>query len=140
MRIETLQTALDRYGGDLARWPAAERPEAEMLIATDAQAAALVAAQRRLDAALAEAVRPLPVDAAMLGRIVSGVAGAHHDYPVRPTRRLVAWASAAMVAFLVTGYAVGLALPQSQGEDAFAGLLFGNSSTSDTASDSGSVL
>jgi hypothetical protein len=45
-----------------------------------------------------------------------------------------------MVAFLVTGYAVGLALPQSQGEDAFAGLLFGNSSTSDTASDSGSVL
>ena len=142
MRIEHLQAALDRYGGDLARWPAAERAEAEALVASDAKAAALVAAARRLDGALAEAMRPMPVDAALIGRIVAGIgATGHHDVAVRPTRRLFAWAGAAMVAFLVTGYAVGLALPASQGEDAFAGLMFGNSTSSDaSASDSGSAL
>ncbi len=48
-----------------------------------------------------------------------------------------------MVAFLVTGYAVGLALPASQDEDAIAGLMFGDSATSTdsgSTADSGSLL
>lgn len=142
MRIEQLQAALDRYGGDLARWPAAERREAETLMARDTQAAATVAAAQRLDGMLAEAMTPMAVDSALIGRIVAGLG--HRAAPersVRATPRLIAWAGAAMVVFLVTGYAAGLALPISQGEDAFAGLMFGNSDTGDSASaDTGSVL
>lgn len=142
MNIQHLQEALDRYGGDLRRWPETMRSEAEAFAASDANAARLLAMAARLDDALAEAMRPMPVDAAMIGRIVSRLGnGKHHDFAVRPTRRLAAWAGAAMVALLVTGYAVGLAVPASEGEDAFAGLIFGNSSTTTTVdSDSGSVL
>ena len=118
MRIEQLQDALDRYGGDRARWPAPVRAEAEALIASDPRAAALIAVAQRIDGAVAEAMRPMAADAAFIGRIVAGMGdGAHHGVSVRPTPRLFAWAGAAVVAFLVTGYAVGLALPASQGED-----------------------
>jgi hypothetical protein len=142
MNIEQLEQALDRYGGDLARWPAALRAEAEMMMAaSDPRAAELIAAVSKLDGALAEAMRPMSMDAALIGRIVSGIGTMdHRDLIVRPTRRLIAWASAATVAFLVTGYAVGIALPASQGEDAFAGLMFGNSASTTIDSDSGSVL
>lgn len=141
MNIEQLEQALDRYGGDLTRWPAALRADAEALAANSAEATKLIAAASKLDSALAEAMRPMPMDAALIGRIVSGIGGAgHHDLAVRPTRRLVAWVGAATVAFLVTGYAVGIALPASQDEDAFAGLMFGNSSTATTDNNSGSVL
>lgn len=142
MNIQNLQEALDRYGGDLRRWPEAMRSEAEAFAANDANAARLLAMAARLDNVLAEAMRPMPVDAAMIGRIVSHLGDASpHDFSVQPTRRLAAWAGAAMVALLVTGYAVGLALPASEGEDAFAGLIFGDSGTAAvTDSDSGSVL
>jgi hypothetical protein len=144
MRIEQLEQGLDRYGGDLARWPAAMRAEAEALIASDKRAAKLAATAARVDSALAEAIRPMDVDTALIGRIVAETAGSRalvaHDVTVRPTGRLVAFAGAAMVAFLVTGYAVGVAIPASQGEDAIAGLVFGNSSDTAGATDSGSVL
>lgn len=141
MNIEQLEQALDRCGGDLARWPAALRAEAEMIAASDPRAAELIDALSKLDGALAEAMRPMSMDAALIGRIVSGIGTMdHHDLIVRPTRRLVAWAGAVTVAFLVTGYAVGIALPASQGEDAFAGLMFGNSAATTIDSDSGSVL
>ena len=58
MRIEQFQTALDRYGGKLERWPADMRREAEALRATNVQAEALLAAAQRLDPMLAEAVAP----------------------------------------------------------------------------------
>jgi hypothetical protein len=49
-----------------------------------------------------------------------------------------------VVAFLVTGFAAGLALPASQGEDAFAGLMFGSGagadSVVDAVTDTGSLL
>lgn len=142
MRIEQLQNALDRYGGDLRRWPPALGTEAKALIASDANAARLAADAARLDGLLAEAVRPTAVDAALIGRIMSGIDnGVRHDVALRPTPRLVAWVGAAMIVFLTVGYVAGLALPASQGEDALAGLMFGNSQTaSDATSDSGSLL
>jgi hypothetical protein len=86
----------------------------------------------------------MDVDTALIGRIVAETAGSRalvaHDVTVRPTGRFVAFAGAAMAAFLVTGYAVGVAIPASQGEDAIAGLVFGNSSDTASATDSGSVL
>ena len=126
--------ALDRYGGDLTKWPAKLRAEAAVLIARDPEAA------RALDATLTEAMQPIPVDAAFLGKIMAHVGEApHHDVPVRATPRFAAWAGAAMFAFLVTGYAVGATLPDgmTQDDDApLAGLLIG----SDTGSgDTGDV-
>lgn len=144
MRIGDFEQALDRHGGDLARWPAGLRAEADVLIASDPHAARLAATASRLDAILADAIAPVPVDAALLGRIVSAVdGGAHpqHEAVLRPTPRLAAWAGAAMVVFLAAGYVAGLMLPASEGEDAFAGLMFGNSRTADTElADTGSTL
>ena len=116
MRIDQLQDALDRYGGDLGRWPTSVKIEAEALLARDPEAARTAAAAVRLDALLAEAVDPLPVDAGFIGRVIAGVSsGARHDVALHPTPRCSAGSGAVTVALLVTGYAVGLAMPQSQG-------------------------
>ena len=142
MTMDEFGKALDRYGGDLARWPNALRGEAEALTARDVEAAALLAQSARLDDLLAEAMRPLPVDAALIGRIVAGIDdGVHHEIALRPTPRLAAWAGVAMLAFLSVGYAAGLMLPASQGEDTFAGLMFGSGWTTESdATDAGSLL
>jgi hypothetical protein len=140
MTREQFEQALGRYGGDFARWPDALRASAERLAATDKYAAALLSAARKLDATLSESMQPIPVDAAFIGRIVGSLAhGSAHDVTLRPTRRLIAWASAAMMAFLVVGYAAGLAIPSSQSDDAFAGIMFGESWTA-TDGDTGSML
>lgn len=136
MNIGDLQLALDRYGSDFARWPAAKRAEAEAIFAANPHAATLLATARRLDRALAATMAPMELDAAFVGHIVAHVGErAHHDVAVRPTPRLFAWAGAAVVAFLITGFAAGLALPASEGEDAFAGLMFGSSASADTVGD-----
>jgi hypothetical protein len=141
MNMDDLQLALDRYGSDFARWPAAERAQAEAIFAANAHAATLLATARRLDRAITAAMEPMALDAAFVGRIVAHVGErAHHDVAVRATPRLFAWAGVAVVAFLITGFAAGLALPASQGEDAFAGLMFGNSDTASDTADAGNVL
>jgi hypothetical protein len=145
MKINELEQAVDRFGGDLTRWPTTQRAEAEALIVNDRTAAAIFDVAARLDGALVRAMEPTVLDAALMGRIVAGLDnGAHHDVAVRPTRRLAAWAGAAVAAFLITGYAVGLALPTTQDDDTIATVIFGDSVTSidgNTAtSDSGSLL
>lgn len=139
MNLERFEETLSRLGGDLRRWPAAERAEAEGLIAAEPQAAKLQAEAARLDGLIGAAMAPATMDAAAVGRIIAGVDHRRHrDLTLQPTRRLFAWASAAMVVFLVAGFAAGVAIPASQGEDALAGLVFG---ASDSAySDTGSVL
>ncbi len=140
MTMDERQLSRDRYGSDFQRWPAAERAEAEAIFAQNPHAATLLATARRVDRAVATAMTPMPLDSAFVGRIVAHVGErAHHDVAVRPTPRLFAWAGAAVVAFLVTGFAAGLALPATPGEDAFAGLMFG-SPTESTTTDGGSLL
>jgi hypothetical protein len=145
MKINELEQAVDRFGGDLTHWPPTLQAEAETLIASDRTAAAIFDVAARLDVALARAMEPMALDAALMGRIVAGLDnGVHHAVAVRPTRRLVAWAGAAVVAFLVTGYAVGLALPTTQDDDTIATVIFGDGAASidgNTATgDSGSLL
>ena len=139
MNLERFEETLDRLGSDLKRWPAPDRAAAEALIAADGRAAALHRRAQQLDSLLAAATAPVAVDSAAMGRIMAGIDHPRHrDQTLQPTRRLFAWASAAMVVFLVAGFAAGVALPSNQGEDTLAGLMFGSSTTS--ASDSGSVL
>jgi hypothetical protein len=139
MNLERFEETLSRLGGDLTRWPAAERAQAEALIAAEPQAAKLKAEAARLDALIGAAATPVAMDAAAVGRIIAGIDhNRHRDLTLQPTRRLVAWASAAMVVFLVAGFAAGVAIPASQGEDTLAGLVFGSSGSA--YSESGSVL
>ena len=139
MNLERFEETLSRLGGDLRRWPAPERTSAEALIAAEPRAAKLQAQAAELDVLLGAAVAPARMDAAAIGRIVAGIdQGEHHDLTLQPTRRLFAWTSAAMVALLVAGFAAGVAMPTSQGEDTLAGLMFGSSVS--TTDDSGSVL
>jgi hypothetical protein len=72
-------------------------------------------------------MQPSRVDAATVGRIMAGINAKHaRDMAVRPTRRLFAWAGAAMAVFLVAGFAIGLAVPSGgSDDDAYAALLFG---------------
>jgi anti-sigma factor RsiW len=124
MTRDQFNAALDRHGGDLSRWPASLRQEAEALIAGDAGAASEFETARRLDALLAEAVAPSRVDAALIGRIVSRPGARRSEAVFRPTRRLIGWASAAMAATLVIGFVAGTVLPADQSSDAIAALLF----------------
>jgi hypothetical protein len=60
MSPERFSALAAAYGGDLSRWPAAERESAERLLADKPQAADLLAQARSLDQALAtfEAITP----------------------------------------------------------------------------------
>ncbi len=124
MTRDQFNAALDRHGGDLSRWPAALRQEAGTLVAGDAGAAADLARAERLDALLAAATAPSPVDAALIGRIVSRPATTHGEAVLRPTRRLIGFAAAAMAATLAVGFIAGALLPADQSSDAIAALLF----------------
>jgi hypothetical protein len=141
MTKDQLQEALDRYGGDPERWPADLRDAAQRLSATDETARHLLTAAATVERGLSAAARPMAVDAALIGRIVAGIdRAAGHELALRPTRRLAAWAGAAMVAVLVTGFAAGLAIPQTQADDtSLASLMFGGSAYGDDAT-SGSLL
>jgi len=132
MTIDELEQGLDRYGGDLGRWPADLRAGAEALVSENRTAAELIRVAARLDRALARAVEPLALDSAFVGSIAARIDHAKpRDEAVRPTPRFVAWAGAAMAAFLVTGYAIGLALPTTatQSDDAVVSLVFGDTGT-----------
>jgi hypothetical protein len=124
MTRDQFDAALDRYGGDLSRWPGALRQEAEALIADDSAAAAELQRAQRLDALLAQATAGSRVDAATIGRIVSQPRVKHPEAVLRPTRRLIGLASAAMVATLVIGFITGAMVPADQSSDAIAALLF----------------
>lgn len=116
--------ALDRYGGDLTRWPPALRQNADVLIAADSNAAADLETARRLNALLAEAVVPSQVDAALIGRILSHGRARRDETILRPTRRLAGLASAAMLATVMIGFVAGVVAPVDQDIDTIATLLF----------------
>ncbi len=136
MTYDEFEQALDRYGGNLERWPAAARAGARALADKDASAARLLAQAERLDALLAETARPVALDAASLGGIIAGIrTDRHREIAVKPTRRLAAWSGAAMAAFLAIGFVIGLAMPETQDDASLAGLVFGTGTTTvDTSS------
>lgn len=124
MTRNDLATALDRYGGDLSRWPPELAREAEALVAGDAEAAAALSAAQRLDGLLAEVVAPEAADAAVSGRVVAGKRAGRDEAELRPTRRLAAWASAVAALALMIGFAAGAVMPPDDSSDTIAALIF----------------
>ena len=73
MTIDEFRKLADTWGGDIARWPAQLRPDAEALAGTPAATAALEAA-RRLDRSIAGAAPA--IDADRINRALLNVATA----------------------------------------------------------------
>src|SRR5258708_2163297 len=109
MTRDEFEAALDRYGPDLSRWPGQLGAPATELFAQDAAAARHLADAERLGQVLAEAVQTVPVDAALVGRILASASGSQraHAAPLRATPRLAALASIGLVAVLAIGFAAG---------------------------------
>ncbi len=135
MTRDEFKDALDRYGGDLAKWPETLAAAARQHVAGDRGAADDLNQARRLDDLLSAAVGPQHADSALIGRIMSGIGNGHgRDRSIRPTGRLAAWASAATIVSLALGFMVGIAVPQDIGNDAFAGIMFGAAYEEDSES------
>jgi hypothetical protein len=126
MTREQFLAALDRYGGDLQRWPASLRGDVAAIVARDAEAAAALDRQARLDALLTGALAPEPVGAALIGKILARRPSAEGP-SLQPTGRAIGWVSAALAAMLLLGFAVGAYLPADDGSDLYAALIFGGS-------------
>jgi hypothetical protein len=124
MTRDEFDVGLDRYGGDLSRWPPTLRQQAEALTAADSRAAAALATAGRLDSLLSEVAASEAADAALIGRIVAGGRQTQRETVLKPTRRLAAWATAGVAATLMIGFIAGALIPADQSNDAIAGLMF----------------
>lgn len=99
MTKEQFQELAEAYGGELARWPAALRDEAAVLIAAEPGfAQAVLAREAKLDAALDELPRA-PATAALFERIVATAP------PLRPRRRWRLWLAPAGLGAALAGVA-----------------------------------
>lgn len=127
MTRSEFDTALDRYGGDLSRWPPELAREATSLVAGDADAGAALRAAQRLDVLLAEIAAAETADAALVGRIVAHQRANHGETELRPTRRLAAWAIAVAALTLMSGYAAGAVVQPDESSDTIAELMFSGS-------------
>lgn len=96
LSIERFSAIVEAYGSDAARWPAAERMEALSLLAASAEAQALVAEARQLDAALG--AQPVPDFTALVTRLE------HQPLPAPARRkRQGAWLDQLLSWFLPAG-------------------------------------
>jgi hypothetical protein len=107
MSVERFVDLADVYGGDVARWPEAERETARALLASQPARLEVVLAQaarldRLLDLAPAQAV-----DSALLGRLIAAA-----PQPISAARRWLAGVGAAvgLGAAALAGVAVGIAV------------------------------
>jgi hypothetical protein len=69
MRVKEFEDLIDRLGDDMSRWPDAERQAADVLLATSAEAQALLREAQKLRAALSMPAVRAP--AGLADRIVS---------------------------------------------------------------------
>lgn len=108
MTPDRFRTLAEAYGGDLARWPAADRAGAETFAAAHAEeAASILLAERDLDAWLDTDAVAVPA-----GLSASVLAAAPRARAARPVWRWVAAASLglALAGSAAAGVAAGLTL------------------------------
>ena len=73
MTLQGFEDALDRYGADIDRWPVDLRAPGRALMEQHPEARRLLAESRQLEAALMEIVRPVPLAADRLGRLLANL-------------------------------------------------------------------
>ena len=97
MTYERFETLADAFGGDLRRWPEAEREAARALLDSDPRAAVLLRKADGLDALLDAAPRPV-ASHALRETVIASAAGAGLGVGLRARRRgpgSLAWLSGA---------------------------------------------
>lgn len=94
MTYERFDYLADAYGGDLRRWPEAEREAARALVAADPRTAALLREADGLDALLDAAPRPTPSHA-LREAVIASAAGAGLKARRRGAIGPLAWLSGA---------------------------------------------
>jgi len=110
MTVERFADLAEIYGGDVARWPEAEREIARALLAAQpVRLEALLADAARLDRLL-DLAPAQSADAALLGRLIAAA-----PQPASAVRRWLAGAGAALgLGFAaLAGVAVGVAIGQA---------------------------
>lgn len=121
MNRERFVQLLDAYGADFRRWPAETRTSAAAYAAQDAEAAALMAEARQLDAML---------DAGSVGSAPSGdlvariLAQAPRTQTAAFDRRAMFALAACAVFGVVLGYGGGLLAPPPAEDDAYFTMAF----------------
>lgn len=105
--LKRLDAALDRWGADIAAWPAEERGFANALLATDSEARRRLEAARHVDAAL---VQLMASDVALAPRAMKMARSS-------PTR-IARWGMVGIAASLLIGFAAGSLLPAQDDLDA----------------------
>ena len=120
MDLQRFTALCEAYGGDMARWPEAERADAASLAAREPAAAGLLVAGRALDQILDES-RPVPASAALRERILAAAPAPRRERPLAWIMKagLGAGLAAAGVAGLLVGGAITAAAGPS-GPDAEA--------------------
>ena len=105
MDIAGFEDNLDRYGGDLERWPTRERTAADELLAVSSAAQALLAEMRVVEVALVRASSMQP-DKGDIDRLVARASAGHQE---TRARRMVlrAGVGTAAAAALALGILVG---------------------------------
>ena len=142
MTPERFSTLVEAYGGDPARWPAAERASARDYLARTPAARAEIEAALRLDALLDRLAVPAsqPDVAALVAvatrarqeppqapaqRAAQVVALASRRAPIGPARRpIMAWVRAgALAAAGIAGFIVGVNVPATTADTTNASVL-----------------
>lgn len=110
MTRQRFEDLADAYGGDLRRWPEAEREAGRALAATDAEADALLRQADRLDALLDAAPR-LAASHALREQVIAAAAGAGLGRRRRGPIGVLTWLSGAgWAAAACAGAAFGVVL------------------------------
>lgn len=106
---------LDRHGGDSANWPEESSGPAVATLAASPAARRMLADAQAVDATLSALAAPQPLDAALVGRIVSGLHGAkpHRERQLRLgfSRGLAMAGVWSLLLFAVLGIGLGLVVP-----------------------------
>lgn len=112
MTLDRLTVLADAWGGDLRRWPVADRAEAERMLAVDPEARAVLEAASAFDALLSTSPQPR-ASAALRDRVIASASRA--GLKPRAARRfwfdrLVLASGAGWAAAACAGIIVGLGL------------------------------
>ena len=98
MTREEFDEALLRHGADLTRWPPREAEAARQLVAADREAAKMLADFAMFEQTVADAVRPPPLGAAEIGRVLTALEETSDTW--RPGRGFwIAGASVSLLSF-----------------------------------------
>ncbi len=124
MTIEEFENLLLAHGANPARWPPERRGAAEVLLAQNANARALLEEAERLDAAIAAGAAVSAAGGAIAARILAGLDAAPQERALG-LGRLLGYAGSTAAAALLCGFLVGQGLGGPDASESLLALMTG---------------